>query len=509
MPLFLEAGKKKFSITPTINRLEALGKALLEDGTGYGIRFGYNFDEHKAVELGYDYLKDFSLYNTNGSANALPINGYKLMANFLYNFKDERGFIPYMLLGLGIEKYDRLEGGLKNGAIAGIGIGAHFFVSDPVALRFEVRDIVRFADIGHTFSWTFGLEYTFGKRIRYHNEDSYSFPPYDAPKKKEIPAKSYYASSDSSARIAASKKMVQMKYLRKNRYKVAESKKTAFTRDRIAKRSSASYRSVRTERSEVSNTGAEPTRKDIAVAKVSKSENGVANVTKAAPVITAATASLKPAPLDATALLDDEALLEETSAGSEGDESLSMATSGATFATSAQKSDLRSGSVSDSLTESKRKREALLDDCESDSDRDGVDDCRDLCKDTPHGWRVDSGGCATAITMLVNFKFDSSELDAGGKADIGRLASFMHRNTHVDVVIEGHTDSIGSSKYNLSLSNRRALAVKMALENLGVSSERIKTEVYGEERPIASNKTAAGRAKNRRADAIIIRVRSD
>lgn len=79
----------------------------------------------------------------------------------------------------------------------------------------------------------------------------------------------------------------------------------------------------------------------------------------------------------------------------------------------------------------------------------------------------------------------------------------FHPNTKVRV--EGHTDSIASRKYNLLLSKKRANSVKKALVKMGISPNRIYTVGYGEDRPIATNKTSKGRALNRRVDFIIIR----
>ena len=70
-------------------------------------------------------------------------------------------------------------------------------------------------------------------------------------------------------------------------------------------------------------------------------------------------------------------------------------------------------------------------------------------------------------------------------------------------MIEGYTDSTGSNDYNQKLSVRRADAVRTALIDMGISSDRISTRGYGEEFPVASNKTAAGRQQNRRVEIIL------
>ena len=84
------------------------------------------------------------------------------------------------------------------------------------------------------------------------------------------------------------------------------------------------------------------------------------------------------------------------------------------------------------------------------------------------------------------------------------LSEFMTNRKNVVIMIEGHTDAIGSEEVNNRLSKSRAESVKAYLINKGISAKRIKTEGYGESRPIASNNTEFGRKLNRRTEIIII-----
>ena len=75
----------------------------------------------------------------------------------------------------------------------------------------------------------------------------------------------------------------------------------------------------------------------------------------------------------------------------------------------------------------------------------------------------------------------------------------MKAHDDIDLVLEGHTDSVGSDKYNMSLSDRRAKAVKAKLvADYGIPAERVSAVGYGESRPIDTNDTDEGRARNRR-----------
>ncbi len=86
---------------------------------------------------------------------------------------------------------------------------------------------------------------------------------------------------------------------------------------------------------------------------------------------------------------------------------------------------------------------------------------------------------------------------------IDKLAAFLKKYPTRNVLVEGHTDNVGSETYNLGLSQQRADAVKTALITEGVSQDRIKTKGYGESQPVASNATSGGRQLNRRVEIVI------
>jgi len=124
-------------------------------------------------------------------------------------------------------------------------------------------------------------------------------------------------------------------------------------------------------------------------------------------------------------------------------------------------------------------------------------------KETLPGAEVERVGDGIKITMnesIVNFAFDSSNLTSTAQANLDKLAKVLADNPDTNINIYGHTDSKGTDAYNLSLSQRRADAVKAYLSGKGIASNRMITKGEGEAMPVASNDTEEGRAKNRRVE---------
>jgi OmpA-OmpF porin, OOP family len=107
----------------------------------------------------------------------------------------------------------------------------------------------------------------------------------------------------------------------------------------------------------------------------------------------------------------------------------------------------------------------------------------------------------------VLFDFDKSVIKPEGKSKLDDLANKV-KGINLEVVIAvGHADSIGSDEYNQRLSLRRAESVKAYFVSKGLEPNRVYTEGKGEKQPVASNKTADGRAKNRRTEIEVIGTR--
>jgi OOP family OmpA-OmpF porin len=118
---------------------------------------------------------------------------------------------------------------------------------------------------------------------------------------------------------------------------------------------------------------------------------------------------------------------------------------------------------------------------------------------------------ATKVTYAADafFDFDKSVLKPEGRAKLDDLVGKV-KGINLEVIIAvGHTDSVGTDAYNQKLSVRRAEAVKAYLVSKGIEKNRVYTEGKGEKQPVADNKTAEGRAKNRRVEIEVVGTRAN
>jgi OOP family OmpA-OmpF porin len=153
--------------------------------------------------------------------------------------------------------------------------------------------------------------------------------------------------------------------------------------------------------------------------------------------------------------------------------------------------------------------------CPLDSDGDGVFDYLDACPDTPAGTPVDEKGCpipqpvatsaektaaGTFIYQDIQFENNQAILKASSFNALNEVTQIMQASPELNIEIHGHTDSSGSRAYNMDLSRRRAEAVKAHLVSKGIAASRMTTKAFGPDRPIDSNATKQGRARNRRVE---------
>jgi outer membrane protein OmpA-like peptidoglycan-associated protein len=148
-----------------------------------------------------------------------------------------------------------------------------------------------------------------------------------------------------------------------------------------------------------------------------------------------------------------------------------------------------------------------------DNDGDGILDVNDKCPneaETVNGFE-DSDGCPDEAPIYfplayINFKFATAEISGADPIPVlEEVVRIMKENPKIQVEIQGHTDNIGSDESNLTLSERRGQTVKTYLVNRGIDPSRLQTRGFGESRPIDSNDTDLGRARNRRIEFVVIK----
>lgn len=110
------------------------------------------------------------------------------------------------------------------------------------------------------------------------------------------------------------------------------------------------------------------------------------------------------------------------------------------------------------------------------------------------------------ISLDVTFELGKAAIDKNFTKAIDELGAYLKENEKVAVRIDGHTDSTGNKDFNKQLSEQRAAAIKEYLQQkFGISNERLVSQGFGPEKPLASNETLEGRRLNRRVEVETIR----
>ena len=138
---------------------------------------------------------------------------------------------------------------------------------------------------------------------------------------------------------------------------------------------------------------------------------------------------------------------------------------------------------------------------------DDIGDCPNI-----PGWRkADTAGSQLAEQLEdqgrarldgVNFDFNSAVIRPESKPLLDQIVRMLADKGDWRVTLEGHTDNIGGAAFNKTLSTQRAAAVKAYLEAGGIAADRLTSEGFGFDKPVASNETQAGRAQNRRVEIV-------
>jgi outer membrane protein OmpA-like peptidoglycan-associated protein len=146
---------------------------------------------------------------------------------------------------------------------------------------------------------------------------------------------------------------------------------------------------------------------------------------------------------------------------------------------------------------------------EPDNDKDTVPDVKDQCPNEPGSTTEEPLGCPkeqlvvvtdceVRITQQIHFEFNKDRIRPESFPVLDAVVDVLGKNPEIKIEIQGHTDNVGSARYNKDLSNRRAGSVRKYLVSHGLSPDRLTSQGYGMERPIVDNSTDQNRALNRR-----------
>jgi OOP family OmpA-OmpF porin len=450
-----------FSVTPLIGGYVFDDKQDLDTTLLFGIRGGYNVTKNFGLEALYDYAT-----RTKGSSGPLTdISLHRFGGQALYHFFPDNIFVPYLAAGFsGIT----FNGDGVNSKVHGAfdyGAGAKYFITDDFALRGDVRHILyRYSST--SFS---NVEFTLGAYIQFGAV---------APVAKAIPP----APAPEPVKVAAAP--VPVPPTDSDNDGVIDSRdKCPGTPSGVAV--------------------------DAVGCPVDSDKDGVPDyLDKCAdtPVGVAVDSNGCPIDSDKDGVADYLDKCPATPAG------VAVDAKGCPF-------DSDNDGVADYLDKCPATPAGVAVDavgCPLDSDKDGVPDYLDKCPDTPAGSLIDATGCVSVVKVeaakrfcdkpaVIEVSFDAGKAEVKAKyhEELDKVGSFLKEFPTSKGAIEGHTDADGGKEINQKLSQARADSVRSYIvSKFGIEESRVTAKGYGSAKPVASNKNAAGKAKNRRIEAV-------
>lgn len=144
------------TLSPSVGGYLFEGNQCLETDVLYGLALGYNFDEHWATELGFNYIE------TESMRNGCDEDVYLYHADGLYHFFPTERLVPFIAAGAGMIVYDPENKSRDKDFMLNYGVGAKYFLVDSVALRGDVRHIISFNKTQSNLLYTAGLMFSFG-----------------------------------------------------------------------------------------------------------------------------------------------------------------------------------------------------------------------------------------------------------------------------------------------------------------------------------------------------------
>jgi len=435
-----------FTLSPFIGGMYFDGAEDINSGLLFGLRGGYNFTKHFGLEVFGAYMDA----EDEPTKHSLDIYHYGVDA--IWQFMPDSKLIPFLAVGAGAMTFSgnhqlndnyNIEDDGTNFALD-VGGGLKYYLNDRWAVRVDVRDVIRFDDTWNNLQYTVGLSYLFGVKEQ---------------QKAPIAEAAPVVNSDCD--------------------------------------------NVPDNLDQCPNTpcGCEV---DANGCPLDADKDGVCDgLDKCPNTLVGCGVNTDGCPVDADqdGVCDDRDQCANTPVGCTVDER-------------GCPSDSDKDGVCDGLDQCPGTPVGCTVDkvgCPLDGDKDGVCDGVDKCPGTPVGVKVDKNGCPEFVKVTmdldVKFDFDKTTIKEQYQPDIEKLADFMKLYTDTRTTLEGHTDSVGSAKYNMGLSKRRAAAVKNYLiKHYGIAADRLTTVGYGETKPIATNATEEGRYQNRMVRAQIEKV---
>lgn len=456
MAATVSAGERAgaFSISPFAGGYTFDGVQHLKTAPVFGLRLGYDLTKYLGVEAVGNYL------STEGTRSKTSINSMSYRLDLLFNLMPDGPLVPYLAVGGGGITYGHGRNGLKisdrtTDATVNAGLGLKYFLTDSIALRGDARQLFILESPNsprYNWEYTAGLTFLIGGKTA-----AAPAPVTPAP-----------TSSLSATPVSVAK---------------GEPATLSWTsQDATNCNIDQGIGSVSPQGSMVIKPAADTTY-SLSCSGPGGTSNSSANITVAAPppiTPVAPTSSLTVTPGSITK--GESATLNWTSENASNcdiqpdigtvqtqgsmpitpliDTAYTLTCTGAGGTTSS------AGNIQVIVPPPVQKKERIC------------------------------------IVLKIEFDTGKAVIKPRYHAEIGKVAEFMNKYPEAHGVIEGHTDTVGGKAYNQKLSERRAASVRTYLvDNYGIAAERLSSKGYGFTKPIATNKTKAGRQKNRRIEA--------
>jgi OOP family OmpA-OmpF porin len=441
---------KTFYFTPFIGGYVFDGSQDLRNRLVSGLRLGYNFTERIGAEAAFDFLR--TLYKPDTSPGSqYSTDFYHYRADLLYHFLPKGRIDPFFAVGLGGATINRDIIGRNNSGSFDYGVGVNFFLNEIMAIRADVRHIIyRDTNTDSNLEYGLGLSVFFG-----------GARPASAVLAEPQPVQEYKSPAAEAPVVAA----------------------------------------------------APPLEMD------SDNDGVVDSLDKCPGTPRGVKVDKDGCPLDS----DRDGVPDYLDKCPGTPYGIIVDPAGCPL-------DFDKDGVPDYLDKCPGTPAGVKVDkngCPLDSDKDGVPDYLDKCPGTPAGTNVDDKGCpivepvqearaaaAAAVakemfekgraTINIEFDFNKAIVKPIYHQELQKFGDVMKNYPDLKVVIEGHTDNVGGKVINEKLSEKRANSVKNYLvKKFGIAESRLTAKGYGMSKPIDTNKTKAGRQKNRRVEAAV------